>query len=423
MSLIIYIISILTIFISLWAYDYYYTKMTYNSLKITTEKNLVFMLTAILAIILESKFDFIVKQIVTIIMYFIPLLLIKIPIKDKIYYAVTNFFTWMLIDFIITNISTIVLDVINSNIYLSINLSESIIYYVILTYIVLITYIIIFNIKKYVTIINRIKIYINNNYVIVSNIIIWLIMVYILVSYDLFYQVDNFVRILLVISLSIISYIMIQLIIYYSRYKDYKEYIENLINNIEGNKENINKYKIEKHNFNNFLLSLKDDNNKLLNEKIDIYLESNNKIKQSNINNIFDIPYNIAGFITNKLSQYRCRYIINGAENLKDISIDNPRLYNEVCNAIGITIDNAYDAIKNQRSKEIIIQIEKNNDKINIMVCNLFKNSIDINELGNLFYTTKSNGNGIGLFSINKSKYVKYNISIINNMFIINLII
>jgi hypothetical protein len=52
------------------------------------------------------------------------------------------------------------------------------------------------------------------------------------------------------------------------------------------------------------------------------------------------------------------------------------------------------------------------------MYLNKFKNDIYFNEIGQAFSTTKLNGNGIGIYSITKTKSIKLRIQIINNNFI-----
>lgn len=422
MSAISYINPILAIFVSLWVSDWHANKLLYKKDKITIEKNLIFLLSSIMAIILEIRCNFIVKQIVNTFMYFLPILMYKIKIKDKIYYGIINWIMYLLVDQFINYTMSSILNIFNLELILNINISESLIYYTIITYLMMIVLAIIINIKKYINFINIIKLYLNDNYKLILNILVSCIIMYLLLIFDLFYEINSNLRLIIFIVEIFILIITIENAIYNGKQKYNKKYIENLVYNMEGNKKNIDTFKIEKHNINNFLISLKDENNLQLNKRIDNYLEINNKVKITT-NNIFDIPYNMSGFITNKINQYNCKFYINGAEYLKDIKMDNPRLYNEVCNAIGITIDNAYDAIKNQKTKEILIEIAKKNDKTVILISNIFENTIDISELGNLFYTTKDTGNGIGLFSINKSKYIKYKISIINNMFNIKLTI
>ena len=52
---------------------------------------------------------------------------------------------------------------------------------------------------------------------------------------------------------------------------------------------------------------------------------------------------------------------------------------------------------------------------------NNFKNSIDIEELGKKYYSTKNRGSGLGLFSIKNNKIIKERISIINDFYFIEL--
>ena len=418
MNLVVQINSLIILFLFLIISDLYYSRMIYKKLEFKTEKVLLYILLAILEFILEYKGNFIIKQIINIFMYFVPLFFYKISTKDKLYYFMANFISLTLVDYITSFISNSILFFIDNNLVQTINLMESIYTYIALSYIVIFIYFIIININKYVTLINKLKLLLKNNFKTTIIILLWILIIYFIITMD-FIQTQNYsIKILLLIIILVVSTIIIDMIICYSKYKKYKEYSDNLLSNMEGNKSNINNYRIEKHNINNFLLGLKSSNKKELNERIDNYINSN-KVKHNN----FNIPYTLSGFITNKMNQYKCNFYINGGDNLKDIETTNPRLYNELCEALGIVIDNAYEAIKNYRNKEILFDITKKEKHTIISISNKFDNDINVNEIGNLFYTTKEDGNGIGLFSINKSKYLKYKIKIINNQFIISIII
>ena len=82
MNLIIQINSLIILFLFLIISDFYYSKVLYKELDIKIEKILLYILLAIIEFFLETKFDYIFKQIINIIMYFIPLFFYNIKISS-----------------------------------------------------------------------------------------------------------------------------------------------------------------------------------------------------------------------------------------------------------------------------------------------------------------------------------------------------
>ncbi len=83
--------------------------------------------------------------------------------------------------------------------------------------------------------------------------------------------------------------------------------------------------------------------------------------------------------------------------------------------SIGIALDNVITA-STTVEKPYLLAIFKDNKKyIEISLINNFKDSIDLDKLGDLNYSTKREVSGKGLFSI--SKAIKYKIKILNDSF------
>ena len=105
------------------------------------------------------------------------------------------------------------------------------------------------------------------------------------------------------------------------------------------------------------------------------------------------------------------------------LDMDNEKDYIDLCNILGILIDNAIDASILTKNKIIEININETKEYTDIKMLNTFVNSIDLNNIGKKNYSTKEYKSGIGLNYIKnvKNNNIKVNFSIINNLFITNI--
>jgi len=96
-----------------------------------------------------------------------------------------------------------------------------------------------------------------------------------------------------------------------------------------------------------------------------------------------------------------------------DISIkENGILYklskkkiNELTKILGIYYDNAIEAAKDCRNKNILIEIYELKDKVNIVISNTFKKESIIKGKNKKGVSSKGNGRGYGLYFANKIIY------------------
>ena len=191
------------------------------------------------------------------------------------------------------------------------------------------------------------------------------------------------------------------------------------------NREVIVQYKTIKHNMENKLIGLKTVPNKEKEKVInEIIKEQNNSfyIKYD----IEKMPRGISGLILEVIYQYKDDKInvkIDNRITQNLLNILGPKRYNMLCDVLGITLKNALEASKETKEKLILIEIKELEKQISITITNSFKGSINIDEIGELYYTTKEKGNGLGLNSIIRRKTIKSTFSIKNNYFISHLTI
>ena len=181
--------------------------------------------------------------------------------------------------------------------------------------------------------------------------------------------------------------------------------------------------RIFKHNINNRLLGIKSVSPEKIKKLIEELISENNNnyIAPKEIKNI---PEGLSGIIYEKF------YVFNNSKinlaidnNIKSQLIDNlkPKTFNELCEAVGVFIDNALEATSKSDEKVILINFNEDDNFYYININNTFKNILDIDEFGNKNYSTKKGIRGIGVFSILKRKEIKLKTKVINGCFMIDI--
>jgi len=182
-------------------------------------------------------------------------------------------------------------------------------------------------------------------------------------------------------------------------------------------------YRVLKHNLTNQLLGLKSVSNKKSKLLIDDLIKKYNSdmVVSTDVNKI---PNGINGIIYEKFYLFNDKEIELNVNNFieKELTeILSPKSINELCETLGVILDNALEATAKCENKLISINFEETQNKIDITIYNTFNNFIHIDELGSQHYSTKSSGRGIGLFSIFRKSNIKMNNKIVNNLFISHL--
>lgn len=182
----------------------------------------------------------------------------------------------------------------------------------------------------------------------------------------------------------------------------------------------LDEYKIYKHNINHKLSGMKAFDNKKINSLIDELLNKETTFSVRN-NNIYKVPNGIKGIVAEKLYNKDYDIMIHNKIKKDYFSKLSPQAFNSISECLGIALDNAIEACEETENPVITIDIYENKENVCIKIGNTFKNCIDIDEIGSKYYSTKNRGSGLGLFSIKKNKLVKEKITIINDIYYIEL--
>lgn len=174
--------------------------------------------------------------------------------------------------------------------------------------------------------------------------------------------------------------------------------------------ENIlEKYKINNHeNKNQFMIIRNMSKNKKIIKYIDGLIDNNIKDDEQLFIDISKIPEGgLKGLIYSKLLIMKTKdiqfelHIDRKISTGKVIKIEDSFII-DICKIVGVFLDNAIEAVENQKEKYIIIELYTDKKEIIISITNNYIGCIKLDKLSNPGYTTKENGHGYGLTLVNE---------------------
>lgn len=215
----------------------------------------------------------------------------------------------------------------------------------------------------------------------------------------------------------IMAVVFISIIIASTKIKDNYNKInskyETSISSLKEYEVMIDKFRVDTHeNKNEFLTirnMIKDDIDK---ETIIKYIDKliDNKIKDNDkiMKKTAKIPAGgLRATIYSKLclmDTLKIKYELNISRDVRTtdlIDLDED-LTLKICKILGVFLDNAIEAVKKLRKKEISVEIYNLDNKLCVDVTNNFKGNLDLEKISDVKYTTKGDGHGYGLTLVNK---------------------
>lgn len=168
----------------------------------------------------------------------------------------------------------------------------------------------------------------------------------------------------------------------------------------------IEKARIRRHENKNQLVTIKgmiSPKDKRANEYIDSLIADNSDKSYKWLSELKNIPIGgLKGLLFYKVNKMRennievSLTISRSLENSKLQNIDT-KTYKQLCQIIGVYIDNAIEACLEAESKSIGIEIYKDEDIFEFIISNTYKGNIQVDNIDAAGYTTKGNGHGYGL--------------------------
>lgn len=229
------------------------------------------------------------------------------------------------------------------------------------------------------------------------------------IFYLSYYNLNDYITLFVNIFVSLIYIIIIFLVINNeSKYnKIHSKYIAT-ISELEDYEKLINEYRVINHENKNQLNCIKGmTNNKKVHSYINEIMENKQSENKEILNQALLIPtgglrgllYSKMVVMKNKNISYRL--YVDKKINSKLIKNISSKTILDICQIIGVFIDNAIEAVENCDNKMIIVNIYKLGDIV-IEIINNFTEEFDINKIDKLGYTTKNGMHGYGLSLVNK---------------------
>ncbi len=415
MEIINIILHIFGVIFSTYFYNLCYIKLNNHKISFNTQTIMTIFITSFLILINNSYNNLWLKFVITFIIFCINF---KILYKDDMKQIITSY--------IFIYIIMIVTEIILTNIFLKIgfiNNSNTKLY----TFFKFLLSIIIAIMEYLIISINIVKI--NSRKLInflIENIntlnIAYLSLIVCAILAKL--NIDNFTdkeSIKLIIVLFVIFIILFSIIIKLKSEEDFlKRSNKKLMEFNERYGQFLDDYKIYKHNIKNKLVGMKTFGNKKINALIDDLLDEETTFSIKN-NNLYSIPNGIKGIVAEKLYNTKINVLIdNKIKNDPFLSL-KPKEFNSISESIGICLDNAIEASLETDNPTVVLNLYEDKEYIYIKTGNNFRNNIDIDNIGNKYYSTKNRNSGLGLFSIRQNKIIKEKINIINDFYYIEL--
>ena len=359
-------------------------------------------------------------SVVSIIYFFIVLkMLLKLSVEKTIFYVLI---VWLI------GVACDVLLMIVTNIILSIDAENNVIINHMKLHATIIMAFLYFICSKF----NYLIVKINNIYKKIGKINYPLLkIIFILILFCLFdmvcvnYMNEQEIPIMIFLSLILVVIILVNIIIQNYQIISLKETNDILSRNIDFYIKRIDEYRIMKHNLKSKLNGLKTVSGKraypYINEIIQEYNEG-----IAIPSNIMCVPKGLNGIIYEKVYEFNNKDIkitIENNLNREILKILTPKNYNLLCEVLGITLDNALEAAAKSKNKIVYLKFSDLKENVKITIMNSFSGTIDLDELGQINYSSKNSGHGLGLFSIISKKDLKLTTNIKNKLFINEIII
>ena len=221
---------------------------------------------------------------------------------------------------------------------------------------------------------------------------------------------------LVLIINTLLAIIFISVIITSQKLKDNYRKIsskyETSISSLKEYEVMINKFRVDTHENKNEFLTIRNmikDNSdkdtvvKYIDKLVDNKIKDNDKIMKKTSK----IPEGgLRATIYSKLclmDKLKIKYNLNISREVRTTDLINldEDLVLKICKILGVFLDNAIEAVKKLKKKEISIEMYTLEDSLCIDITNNFKGNLDLDKISCTKYTTKGDGHGYGLTLVN----------------------
>lgn len=179
------------------------------------------------------------------------------------------------------------------------------------------------------------------------------------------------------------------------------------LNSLKEYEDILDKYRVSNHENKNQLLTIRNmvsDKNKKVAKYIDEIVQNKLKDDERIMQEVSIIPAGgLRGLIYSKIlymKQNSIEYELNISNEIRTVDLinnldDSDML--DICQIIGVYIDNAIEELANIQQKYISLEIYLDKDNLVFEISNYYEGKIELEKLGQKGYTTKGPGHGYGL--------------------------
>ena len=209
-----------------------------------------------------------------------------------------------------------------------------------------------------------------------------------------------------------------------------KSEYDKLFNYTENTESLLSKYQKYNHENKNQLILIretlksKNKTEELINEILEDDIEHTNKW----LNELKNIPSGgLKGFLSYKINNMTDNGInvyLSISPRLKELNLSkafNMKTYKELCQMIGVYMDNAYEASIETEEKNVALEMFYQDGTINFVISNTFNENINLDKIDEAGYSTKGKERGIGLSLVKdiveKNNKINVNREVIQNYY------
>ena len=187
----------------------------------------------------------------------------------------------------------------------------------------------------------------------------------------------------------------------YQQLVDYSDITNNLLE----------EYRVISHEQKNHLLIIRgmlDETNKELVDYVDNLLDKQVGFKYEWIGDLNHLPLSgLKGLINYKLMEMEALGIVTDVSISKEVLKTklnklSTKQKDNLYSIMGVYLDNAIQAAKDSKKKEISLEVYKEKRNVIVVLANTYKGKIEINKIDNYGYSTKGKNHGVGLHIVKR---------------------
>lgn len=263
-------------------------------------------------------------------------------------------------------------------------------------------------------------------------IIIFIILLLIVISI-LYYNITSIFKLNLYYTITSISIAIFILLAYFyldekDKYQKLSDEYNILFDYVQDFENWIDDEQMYRHELKNNLSMLRSmTKNKKVIDKIDDMLKVSIIVDEEYIEDLKNVPKGgLKGLLYYKIAvakNEKVQMIVDVSSKVtKKIERLTTKQIRNIGIVLGIYLDNAIEAAKESKRKQVTLEIYSLEEEVNFVISNTYEGNVKVEDMNKKGYTTKGKGHGKGLYyatkTIQKSKYLSTENNVLNDFFI-----